>query len=343
MRPAGSLFTAFAVGLSLLAASCGESSYEHQADAAYERAQRLTGEEQEFAQKQAYQLYLLAIKVHPDQVGMQLRSRFIEMSIARARMVMEENGLFADPLPFFIEDIDHYVTPALPDQVRQQYALFLAQLADSFAQRRIFTESIRYLDKAVGVAGAPAAVSLLRGQTVALAEKENRDRALTELAKGKAGNEDALVRAEYYAEAALSFDTASPEARALAAECRKLTIGILCDYRRALDTLSDTLLFRRLEKNTLFLAVPSCRVAGDVSMSVVFSNYSGGGINVSAGDFTLIDGAGRRYPALSPEKEIGVVDQYRMMHFTLSFPKPAGAIAKLIYQGGKRSAEKDFF
>ncbi len=344
MRTAGSFLVILSLGFALLAVSCVNSSYERQGDAAYARARKLQGDEKQFAQKQAYQLYLLAITTHPNNIGYQLRSRFIEMSIARARMLLSMNGLFADPLQFFIEDIDRYLTGDMPSDIKQNYAIFLVQMADSFSGRNRYLESLRYLDKATAYANDLHEIGHLREGTVAHAVKENFDRSAQELAIGKeSGNGDALVRAEYYAEAALVFDSASTEVRKLLSECRKKTIGILCDYRNVLDSLPDTLLFRRVEKSTIFLAVPSFRIDNEAVLTVMLSNYSNGALDLKQGDFSLTDISGKRYPALEAEKEIELVDQYSKTRFMLRFPKPAGAIAKFIFEKGTHYAEKDFF
>jgi hypothetical protein len=345
MRSFVPFLTAVSLGAALLfATSCGVSTYERSGDGAYMRAQRLRGDEKEFAQKQAYQLYLLAIKYHPDNIGYRLRSRFVEMSIARARMILSTDGLFADALPFFIEDIDNYCTPAMPAYVKQGYALFLVQMADSFSMRDRYLESLRYLDKAITGATDRGAIGRHRDSTLAAAVKENFDRALREFTRGSAGGDgDALVRAEYYVRAALVFDSSFGAAKRLLSDCRKKTIGICCDYRRALDSLPDTLLFRRVEKNTLYLAVPSLKVNDVASLTVLVSNYSNGAIALKAGNFFLVNSSGTRYRAFEADSVIVYLDQYRKASFPLRFPRPTGAIARLVFENGTHSTEKDFF
>jgi hypothetical protein len=327
-----------------LTASCGVSPYEHQGDEAYARAQKLGGEEKQFAEKQAYQLYLLAVRYHPDKISPRLRARFIEMSVARAQMILSTSDIFSDPLQFFIEDIDTFFTGDIPSDIKQQYSLLLVQMADSFAIKNRYLDALRYIDKAVGYASDRPAIIRFRDSTVAKALSENLDRAQHEFAQGTAENSDAaLIRALYYAEVAMFFDSTSADARSLLGKCRKRTMAICCDYHKALDAITDTLLFRKIDKCPVFLAVASLRQGGGAALEVLLSNYSNRAIALTNGDFSLLDTAGRRYKALGAEKKIGIVDQYKDIQFPLRFPKPAGKIAGIVFEKGDLISEKYFF
>lgn len=326
-----------------LTAFCGVSPYEHQGDEAYARAQKLQGDERQFAERQAYQLYLLAVKYHPDKISPQLRSRFIEMSVARAQMMLSTGNIFADPLQFFIEDIDTFFTGDIPSKIKQQYSLLLVQMADSFTTKNRYLDALRYIDKAVSYASDRPTIAGFRDSTVARAVKENLDRAQREFAQGKAAADDAaLIRALYYAEVAMFFDSTSADARSLLGECRKKTMAICCDYHKALDAIPDTALFRKIDKCPVFLAVAGLRLGGGAALEVLLSNYSNRAIALTAGDFSLIDTAGRRYRALWPEK-IGIVDQYKDIRFPLRFPKPSGKIQGIVFEKGDLTSEKYFF
>jgi hypothetical protein len=139
MRKAGRLTIILCV-LSLIA-SCGMASNEQRGNASYRRAQRLDGLQKRQEQKMAYTMYQRVINARPDKISPQVRSRFVELSLLRAKMVLDESSASSDAIPLFCEDIEKHLKSDVPPDLRQEYALFLVQMADSFTVKERFNQS----------------------------------------------------------------------------------------------------------------------------------------------------------------------------------------------------------
>ena len=331
-----------ALGLSL--SSC-KSSYERQADAEYSHSQKATGDERLSAIKRAYYFYNKAINAvqSTDAVSTSLRSRFVELSVVRARQILSEGDVNAEPLPIFESDIEKYFSSELPSAVKQDYAMLLAQIADSFAQRGLNIRAMRYFDKAISFASDRNAIAGMRQTIIGKAASENLDIAAKEFAAAKSGHDvESALRAEYYAGAALLFDSTLADAQKLLADCHKENLGQYSNYRKVIDNMPDTSLFRRVQKFDILLAVTGLSRGGSVSMTVhMFNNSYEPLMKLKAGDFFIVDKSGTRYPATGA-KEIEPLDQYHQASFQFRFPKPKDDIEKLVYDCSPHYAEKLF-
>jgi hypothetical protein len=325
-----------------LIASCGIASDEQRGDAAYRHAQKLSGFEKRQEQKMAYTMYRRAIEAHPDNISNQLRDRFIEMSLVRAKMVLDEGSASSDAIPLFSHDIEKYLMGNASLDLGQKYALFLVQMADSFAVKERFDESLFYIDKAISYATDSAPLVKRRQELVRKVAAENLEIAQAEYENGKKNKEDAeaFVRAEYYTLVALLFDSADVYAAKLLSTLRKENLGTYSAYLKVIQNIPDSLIFRKVNKYDILLAIPAVH---GTTLEISMYNYSFNPLKMKTENFYIADKTGKRYQARPAKLEPEMLDQEHEMKFKLSFPQPAGEIAKLIYDNPPHYTEKCFF
>jgi hypothetical protein len=325
-----------------LIASCGMASDEQRGDAAYKRAQKLEGLKKRQDQKMAYTMYRRVIDAHPDKISQKLRIRFLELSLLRANMVLNEGSVSADAIPLFRNDIEKYLTADAPANLRQEYALFLVQMADSFAVKERFNQSLLYIDKAISYASDPSSLVKRKADLLGNVSKENLEIARAEFDYGSQNRDDAevFVRAEYYALAALYFDSTNLEAAKLLSALRKTNLGSYSAYLRVIENIPDSEVFRKINKYDILLAVPALHGA---LLEISMYNYSFNPLKLKSEHFFIADRAGKRYRANSAKIEPEMLDQEHEAKFKLTFPKPAGEIARLIYDNPPHYSEKCFF
>jgi hypothetical protein len=329
-----------------LVASCGLSSYEQRGDASYRRAQKLGGLQKRQEQKMAYTMYQRALTAHPDKISVRLRSRFLELSLARASMVLDEGSVSSDAIPLFRSDIEKYLeSKDVPPKIRQDYALFLVQMADSFAVKERYQESLRHIDMAISYASDPASLIAKKQSLVGKVSKENLDVAQAEYENGKQNKDDAeaSIRAEYYTLVAILFDSTNSDAVKLLSVLRKDNAGTYSAYLKAIQNIPDSSIFRKVNKYDILLAIPTVTKGGNVGMEINMYNYSFNPLRMKAENFFLVDKAGKRYQAMPAKFTPEILDQEHEGKYKLSFPRPADEIAKLVYENGPHYTEKCFF
>jgi hypothetical protein len=336
---------ATALSVLVFIASCGLGTPEQRGDAAYRKAQKLEGNEKRLQQKMAYTMYQRAIESHPDKISNKIRGRFLELSLSRAKMVLDEGNAGSDAIPLFQNDIEKYLTADAPQNLRQEYALFLIQLADSFAVKERTDQALATIDKAIAFAADPTSLSEKKKTFVGRVAKENFELAQVEYENGKSNKDfDALVRAEYYVQAAMLLDPGFEGAAKLLSDIRRENVGTYSAFIRVIQNIPDSAIFRKVNKYDILLAIPVIGKGATVGLSVNIYNYSYNPLRMKSEHFFLVDKSGKKYqakPAKLADPEI--LDQEHEAKYKLSFPKPAGEIAKLVYENGEHYTEKCFF
>ena len=341
MRSIGRII--FGLSIAAFIVSCGMGSYEQRGDSAYNKAQKLKDYEKRMAQKTAYTWYQKALQAHPDKVSSTLRSRYIEMSLVRAKMVLDEGSAQSDPIRYFMADIEKYMTPDAAPNLRQEYALFLIQLADSFSIRQNFQQALATIDKAISFASDPSSLVQVKQKLIGSVAKENFELATVEFENGKQNKDaDALVRAEYYCNMSRLFDSTNKDAAALLGELHKANLATYSGYLKVIENIQDSALFRKVNKYNILLAVPTVG-GGGTSMTIGIYNYSYNPLRMKSEHFFIVDDAGKRYKAMEKKIEPEILDQEReIKNLTLQFPRPAGKVVKLVYENGPHYTEKCF-
>lgn len=333
------------VGLSvlILISSCS-SSYEQRGNAAYSAAQKQQGDQKRIQLKTAYMMYGKAITANPDKVSLKLRNRFIEMSLVRANMVLSEGAAHMEAIPLLLEDVEKQITTDVSPELRQQYALIIAQLADSSLRKGRISEAREELDKAIAAASDPAPLKEKKKLLFDQMTQENYDQAELDFNNAKINKDpEDFVRAEFYARTALLFDSTNAAATELLKKCLKENRSTYSAYLSVIDPIPDSAIFKIINKWDILLALPTMQQRGKTIRAVVdIYNYSWNPLRLKSESFYLVDVNGKRYQALRARLEPEMLDQEHEAKIKLSFPKPAGEIDKLVYEYEDHLSEKYF-
>ncbi|MDG5815944.1 hypothetical protein QA601_12705 [Chitinispirillales bacterium ANBcel5] len=339
------LFNSLILGLTALTLliGCG-SPHESRGNRAYNQAQRTQGAEQMEHEKVAFMSFRRAIQENPDNVSTRLRNRFIEMALIRAQMVLTEGGMDFDAIPLLMEDIEAQLKDDVEPELRQDYAMFIMQMADSSIAKEQYNFALEYIDNALSVASNTAPIEQKRSNIIGEVARENLDMAKMYFEQGKKDEDErALIRAEYYVQAALYFDSTLSDAEKLLSDVRKENISFYSAYPSVITHYTDTLLFRSVNEYDILLAVPAIQNRGNNTVAMVnIYNYSYNPLRMRAPHFALVDTDGREYKARAMKMEPDFVKQEREEQYTLTFPRPRAPIKKLTYENGNHYSAKYF-
>jgi hypothetical protein len=332
------------LGLSvlILLASCALSD-EGKGDSSYERAKKATGDQQRILQKEAYMRYRLAVTANPSRVSNKLRNRYAEMVLLRANMTLSEGNADLPGIDIFIEDLDKIWSPDMLPANKKSYADFLVQLSDSIMVRGRVMAALSKIDKALEVCDDRSAYTQKRDALVQNLVKQNLDLAKSEFDEGTKGkDEEMLVRAEFHVQVARLFDSTNAEINKLLSDIRRGNTGYYSAYRKVIDPIPDTVIFRKIDKYGILLCIPSISNKNIIEVSMY--NYTYNPLRLKNEFFFVVDENGKRYqagPAPKIEKEI--LDQQIETKFKLVFPATEAPMKKLIYEAGEYYSEKLFY
>jgi len=334
----------FVVCLSVLIMSIScSSSYEQKGNAAYNAAKKLQGDQKRMQLKTAYINYDKAIKASPT-VNSKLRNRYIEMTLMRAGMVLNEGAVHMEAIPLFLEDIEKNMTSDVSPELKQQYALFIAQMADSSMVKGKVDEARERLEKAIAVASDPAPLKAKKKETIDKLIQQNYDEAelsFTNATTNKSAND--FVVAEFYANSALLFDSSHAQTLALLNKIRKENRGTYSAYVSVIDPIPDSAIFKLVNKWDILLAMPVMENRGNTIRAVIdIYNYSWNPLRLRSENFFLVDVNGKTYKALPARLEPEMLDQEHEAKLKMSFPKPSAEIKMLRYENGEHLSEKYF-
>ncbi len=336
-------------GLSVLAMmiSCStKSSFEKQGDAAYKASQKLQGDQKRRQLKTAYMMYDKAIKANPDKISPTLRSRYVEMTLVRAGMVINEGAAHMEAIPLLLDDVEkHIVSADIPANLKQQYALLLVQLADSNSASEKYDDAIKTIERAAKFASDPTPISAKKQEVIKKVAQENYELADGEYSIAKSNKDaEAFVKAEFYALTALYFDSTHAEAKKLLSIVRKENLGTYSAYLKVIDPIPDSTVFRKVNKYDILMAMPTMqRRGGTIATIIDIYNYSYNPLRLKSGNFSLVDVNGKKYKALQARITPELLDQEHEAKLKLSFPAPKADIAKLVYEEDEHLSEKFFF
>jgi hypothetical protein len=325
----------------MLLASCSSlSSNEGKGDRAYSQAKKAEGFNKRLLQKRAYIFYQKVFQEQPDKnrLSLKFRQRFIEMSIVRANMVLLEGTYEKDALKLFIRDIDTLISKEISSDIRQQYADFIVIMADSSVSRNRLDDALDWLAKAESETDNPGPIEAKKKALITDFTKQFFDMASQAYAEGKDTKDpETLLKAEYYVQLALVYDSLYPGAKDLLSNVRKANVNVYSGYARVVEGKLDA----RVNKYDILLAV----VSGTTSMTLSMFNNSYNPQRLKPENFFLVDVSGAKYVALPSSKmDPEILDtQHETKKIHLVFPKPKGEIKKVVYQNGEHYTEKLFF
>jgi hypothetical protein len=333
-------------GLSVLALmmSCGSSSFEKKGDSAYNLAQKLQGDQKRTHLKTAYMMYDKAIKSNPNKISPKLRNRYIEMTLIRASMVLNEGAAHMEAIPLFLADIKKFMTPEVSSDLKQQHALLLSQMADSSLVKDKFDEALSTIDEAIAAASDPSPLKSKKQEITKRIAQDNYDMADMEYQNGKQSKDaEDYVKAEFYALSALYFDSTHQDAKKLLATLRKENRGTYSAYLKVIDPIPDSSVFKKINKWDILLAMPTMeKRGGNIAAVVDIYNNSWNPLRLKANHFQLVDVNGKTYPGKASRIDPEILDQEHEAKLKLTFPAPKADIQKLIYKNGDHYSEKLF-
>ena len=325
----------------LLLVSCSYlSSDEGKGDRAYNQAKGAEGFNKRLLQKRAYIFYQKVFQERPDinRFSLKFRQRFIEMTIVRANMVLNEGTYDKDAIKLFIRDIDTLMSKEIPSDIRQQYADFIVTMADSSVARNRLDDALDWLDKAEKETDNTGPIEAKKKALITDFTKQFYDMAAQAYAEGKDTKDvETLLKAEYYVQLAMVYDSMYPGAKDLLSNVRKLNVNAYSGYARVIEGKLDP----RVNKYDILLAV----VSGTTNMTLSMFNNSYNPQRLKPENFFLVDVSGAKYKALPSSKmDPEILDtQHETKKIRLVFPKPSGEIKKVVYQNGEHYSEKMFF
>ncbi len=330
----------------MMLASC-TSSYENKGNKAYKASQKAQGDAQRLLKKEAYIHFRTALKKAPEKVTPRLRNRFIEVSLFRANMVLNEGSANMDALPLLLEDIDSTLNPEVDPELKTLYANLLTNLADSsFAKQKTY-EAMEFLDKAMNVAVDKSPIQSKKEKIVKSLAEENFVMAETEFENGKdSESHESLIRAEFLTLLTLYYDKDHKEAQELLSKLRKKNVKSYSAYEAVVHDKPDSTIYYSVNKYDILLAVPTQRVGGSrLTAKVMMYNYSYNPLKLRPSQFSLVDVNGNKYQAL-PSSKMGskeFLDQEHETEMLLIFPRPKADVKKLVYENDEHYSEKYFF
>lgn len=323
---------------------CGPSSLEKKGDTAYRMSQKLQGDQKRIQLKTAYMMYDKAVKNNPDKITPKLRNRYIEMTLMRANMVLNEGAAHMEAIPLFLDDIEKVMTTDVSPDLKQQLALFVTQIADSSIAKARFDEALTTIDKAISFASDPSPIKAKKQEFVKRISQDNYDMADMEYNNGKQSKDaEDFVKAEFYCLSALYFDSTNADAQNLLKSCRKENLATYSAYLRVIDPIPDSAVFKSINKYDILLAIPTLSKRGrSISAIVDIYNYSYNPLRLKAQHFHLVDANGKRFTARETRLDPEILDQEHEAKLKLTFPAPGGEIQKLIYENDDHYSEKLF-
>jgi hypothetical protein len=316
-------------------------SYESQADTAYNQSKKSSGYEKKMLEKRAYIFYQKALKAQPDKnkISNKFKQRFLEITLNRCNMVLSEGSYDMDAIHLFMEDIDSLLTKDAPAELKQRYTDFLSTMADSSIARYQVDQALTWITKATGIAENPAMLMEKRKNIISTFTKQYFDQASAAFIEGKENKDPEMaVKAEYYVQLVMVYDSTFPGAAQLLSEIRKANVNTYSGYAKVVEGKLD----KRVNKFDILLAIT--KNAKNV-MDVCMFNNSYNPQRLKPETFYLIDDHGQKYPALKSSKiDPEILDtQHETKGLKLVFPVVKGQIKKLVYENGEHFTEKCFF
>ncbi|MBN1307237.1 MAG: hypothetical protein JXA18_04930 [Chitinispirillaceae bacterium] len=332
-----------ALSVLVLIISCS-SSYEQKGNAAYNAAKRVSGDEKRRQLKTAYLFFDKAVKENPGRINNRLRNRYIEMTLERAFMVLNEGAAHMEAIPLFLDDIEKNMTADVNPEFKQRHALIWAQMADSSLKKGRIAEARTRLDKAIAVANDPTPFRTKKKEAIDNLAQQNYDEAelyYTNAVTNKDVND--FVAAEFFAKCALLFDSSRADAQELLKKLLKENRGTYSAYLSVIDPIPDSAIFKVINKWDILLAIPVMENRGSTIRAVIdIYNYSWNPLRLKSEHFFLVDVNGKRYKALPARLDPEMLDQEHEAKLKMSFPKPSADIKMLLYENDEHISEKPF-
>jgi hypothetical protein len=245
------------------------------------------------------------LKAQPDRNKLSLRfkQRFLEITLNRANMVLNEGSYDMDAIHLFMEDLDSLLNKDSPSDLKQRYTDFLCLMADSSLVRYQVDQALNWINKAMAVTDNPSVLQEKKKKIVSDFTKQYFDQASAAFIEGKDNKDpDMAVKAEYYVGLVMVYDPAFPGAEALLSEIRKANVNTYSGYAKVVEGKLD----KRVNKFDILLAVPK-NAKG--AMDVCMFNNSYNPLRLKPEMFFAVDDKGQKYVAQKSSKfDVEILD-----------------------------------
>jgi hypothetical protein len=316
-------------------------SYESQANKAYDQSKKAQGYDKKMLEKRAYIFYQKVLKAQPDRNKLSLRfkQRFLEITLNRANMVLNEGSYDMDAIHLFMEDLDSLLNKESPSDLKQRYTDFLCIMADSSLVRYQVDQALKWINKAMTVTENPSVLQEKKKKIISDFTRQYFDQASAAFIEGKENKDPEMaVKAEYYVGLVMVYDSAFTGAAALLSEIRKANVNTYSGYAKVVEGKLD----KRVNKFDILLAVTKNNKG---SMDVCMFNNSYNPQRLKPETFYLVDDKGQKYAAQKSSKiDPEILDtQHETKNLKLVFGGVKGQVKKLVYENGEHYTEKFFY
>ena len=341
------LFKTILAGSALLLMISCQSGDESKGHSAYKAAQKQTGHLQKKSLKEAYIYYKKAVTENPTKITPLLKSRFIEMCLVRAEMMLFEGNAQMDGIPLFMADIDSSMTEETAPDLKNRYAAFLSCLADSSFNKGKLYRGLDILNKAITVAADKAPYEKIKQDKIGDFAKGNFESAEMAMLNAKANdNVEDYILAEFLVKVAMLQDPKYPGAQEMLSELYKKNRSTYSAYNAVVLDKPDTTVFKKVNNQDILLAVPTLSESGKTA-SLSFTIYSNTwrALRFRPDNFMVEDVNGNVFKALPSGKiEKDLLDQEMETKGKLSFKTNGAKLKKFIFEtDDKKNRSEKFF
>ncbi len=324
--------------------------------ASAERVQNPKAKEER--EKKAYYRYLEAVNGYVQKgqpIPESLREKILKLTLAKlnrelSRFIENPDEANTEQMNFWRQDFQKYLPGLKNQQLIDSYSQFLISYANP--EFMGLGDVMEVLNEVVALqvraSEAKQKISTIQdkyaGDLIAEAEKIYNE--TKESLKGKSGNKDNLVMAEYRTLQAVKFSPSNEKAKALLSSIRELMLDTYSGYERFQDALGGTL-DPDIDKYDVYLCIPKKRISSQSAiLDVSLWNLTATPITVNYDYFFLVsdnndtikaDKTSRFHKITLDVKTDSVQSVVFKFPLNKKFP-----IKNLLYSDGNKISEKFF-
>ncbi|ERP30841.1 hypothetical protein [Chitinivibrio alkaliphilus] len=250
------------MALALLAA-CGQS-LERKGDNFLKQAENADSEaRRQILEKNAFDSYRQALQNAGEDASPELVNKFVYATIIRLNNLKGSAGIthnIMTPLRGMVDDrID---ADYIESRLRDKYALFLVEYADTLNERNNLSKSFIHLNRAMDIAADQNIVQSrydeLKGGYIDI-QLEKAKKYFAEATEESEPNIETLLKADYAVQVVLQLDEENETARDMDAQITPMMLDTYRAYQRVyphpVRAGLDTTIYRAIENEPIFIAI----------------------------------------------------------------------------------------
>jgi hypothetical protein len=333
MKQAIVIFTA----LLLLSLTACKSAEESKGDKAWKAAQGIENYAKKVLElKKAYTWYRQAVKKAGPTATGELKNKYLDATMTRIEIITENGGVNVDVISYLREDMESYIKDSTASSdIRDRYSKFLMDVADDYKEKGQLSLCMTNLSQAYEIADKNKAAVQQKQEEISIEYATTQvDIAKDYLASAKKEKDiPDYIRADYFANAALYYDSTNSAAKAILKKTTKELISSYTAYVSVITEKPDTSLFKAINKNDILISAPTISTKGKtVSTKLVMFNDSYNAVRIKKENFFIEYENGKIVGATKFKSEKRLIDQEHEETMYVSFPKKSGKIKKIIFE-----------